>query len=52
VRRYKGAPPGFAGEIIQIGGRYIRSGVKGEWDHFRLKMKEVVFKDGAVSFID
>lgn len=51
VRRYDGNPPGFAGEIIQIGDRYIRSGVEGERDHYRLRMKEVVFKDGMVSFI-
>lgn len=52
VHRYHGNPPGFAGEIIQVGDRFIRSGVEGERDHYHLRMKEVVFKDGTVSFIE
>lgn len=41
--------PGFAGEIIKIGERYIRTGISGNNNYFRLRMMEIAFIDGEIT---
>ena len=48
VRPYRGRMPGFAGEVIRIGDRYIRTGVAGNRDYYRLRMQEIAFEGDAV----